>query len=63
MSKASDSDSISLVVVKKCETELSYILVEIFKMCLKESCFLDCGKMSSVVSVFKSVGEMPMAKK
>ena len=28
-----------------------------FNMCLKESCFLDCWKVLSVVPVFKNVGE------
>ena len=30
--------------------------------CLKESCFLDCWKVSSVVPVFKNVGERSAAK-
>ena len=45
------------MVIKNCEPELSYILVELFNKCLKESCFPDCGKVSSVVSVFKIFGE------
>ena len=31
-------------------------------MCLKESCFSDCEKISSVVPVFKNVGERSKAK-
>ena len=31
-------------------------------MCLKEFCFPDCWKISSVVPVFKNVGERPTAK-
>ena len=31
-------------------------------MCLKESCFPDCWKVSSVVPVFKNVGEGSTAK-
>ena len=31
-------------------------------MCLKESCFPDCWKVSSVVPVFKNVGEWPTAQ-
>ena len=31
-------------------------------MCLKESCFLECWKVSSVVPVFKNVGERSTAK-
>ena len=54
-SKASGPDCIPVVVLKNCETELSYILAELFNMCLRESCFPDCWKVSSVVSVFKNV--------
>ena len=43
-SKASGLDCIPVVVLKNCEPELSYILVELFSMCLKESCFPDCWK-------------------
>ena len=45
-----------------CGPELSYILAEFFNMFLKESCFPDCWKVSSVVPVFKNVGERPTAK-
>ena len=31
-----------------------YILAELFSKCLKESCFPDCFKVSSVVPVFKA---------
>ena len=51
-----------MVVVKKCEPERSYILAELFNKCLKESCFPDCWKVSSVVPVFKNVGERSTAK-
>ena len=54
-SKASGPDCIPVVVLKNCETELSYILAELFNMCLRESGFPDCWKVSSVVSVFKNV--------
>ena len=47
---------------KNCEPELSYILAELFNKCLKESCFPDCWKVSSVVPVFKNVGERCTAK-
>ena len=50
------------MVLKYCEPELSYILVELFSKCLKESCFPDCCKISSVVPVFKNVGERSTAK-
>ena len=57
LSKASGPDCIPGVVLKNCEPELSYILAEVFNKCLKESCFPDCWKVSSVVLVFKNVGE------
>ena len=50
------------MVLKNCEPELSYILAKLFKKCLKESCFPDCWKVSSVVPVFKNVGERSTAK-
>ena len=37
-------------------------LAELFNNCLKESCFLDCWKASSVVPVFKNIGERSTAK-
>ena len=62
LSKASGPDCIPVVVLKNCEQELSYILAELFNKCLKESCFPDCWKVSSVVPVFKNVGERSTAK-
>ena len=44
------------MVLKNCEPELSYIIAEIFSMCLKESCFLIGSP------VFKNVGERYTAK-
>ena len=61
-SKASGPDCIPVVVLKNCEPELSYILAKLFNKYLKESCFLDCWKVSSVVPVFKNVGERSIAK-
>ena len=61
-SKASGPNCIPLVVLKNCELELSYILAELFNKCLKESCFPDCWKVSSVVPVFKNVGERSTGK-
>ena len=63
LSKASGPDCIPVVVLKNCEPELSYILAELFNKCLKESCFPDCWKVSSVVPVFMNVGEGSSAKK
>ena len=62
LSKASGTDCIPVVVLKNCELELSFILAELFNKCLKESCFPDCWKVSSVVPVFKNVAERSAAK-
>ena len=51
-----------VVVLKDCKPELSYILAELFNKCLQESCFPDCWKVLSVVTVFKNVGERSVAK-
>ena len=59
--KPSGPDCIQVVGLKNCELELSYILAELFNKCLKESCFLDCWKVSSVVPVFKNVRERAAA--
>ena len=61
-SKASGPDCFPVVALKNCEPELSYILAKLFNMCLKESRFPDCWKVSSVVPVFKNVGERFTAK-
>ena len=61
-SKASGPDCISVVVLKNYEPEISYILAELLNMCLKESCFRDCWKVSSMVPVFKNVRERSTAK-
>ena len=41
-SKASGPTFIPAVVLKNCESELSYILSELFNMCLEVSGFPDC---------------------
>ena len=51
-----------MVVLKNCEPELSYILAELFNMCLKRSCFPDCWKVSLVIPVFKNVGKRSTSK-
>ena len=66
-SRVPGADFVPVVVLRNCEPELSYILAELFNMCLKESCFPDCWKISSVVpvfmdAVFKNVGERSTAK-
>ena len=50
------------MVLRNCEPEISYILAELFSMCLKEPCFPDCSKVSLVVPVFTNVGVMYNAK-
>ena len=60
-SKTSGPDCILVVVLKNCEPELSYVLAELFNMCLKESCFPDCCSVSLVVPIFKNVGERSTA--
>ena len=42
MAKTSGPDCIPVVVLKNCESELCYILAEVFSKCLKESFFPDC---------------------
>ena len=62
LSKASGPDCVPAVVLKNCEPERSYILAELFNKCLKQSCFPDYWKVSSVIPVFKNVGERSTAK-
>ena len=50
------------MILKNCEPELSYTLAELFNKCLKECCFPDCWKVSSVVPVFRNVGQRSTAK-
>ena len=61
-SKASGPVCIPVEVLRNCEPDLSYILSEVFNTCLKESCFPYCWKVSSVVPVFKNIGERSTAK-
>ena len=55
-------DCIPVVVLKNCEPELSYILAELFSMCLKESCFPNYWKVSTMLPLFKNVEERSTAK-
>ena len=50
------------MVLKNSEPELSYILAQLFNKCLKESCSSDCLKVSSMVPIFKNIGEQSTAK-
>ena len=56
-SKVSGPHCVPVVVLKNCDPEFSCILAEHFNMCLKESYFPDCWKVSYVVPVFINVGE------
>ena len=58
----SGPDCIFVVVLKNCESEHLYILVELICICLKESCFPECWKVSLVVPIFKNVEERSTAK-
>ena len=51
-SKVSGPDCIPVVVLKNCKPEISYMLADLFNMCLKDSCFPGCWKVSLVVPVF-----------
>ena len=62
LSKGSGPDCIPVVVLKNCVPELSYVLAELFNKSLKKSCFPDYWKVSSVVPVFKNIGERSTAK-
>ena len=62
LSMASGPDCIPVVNLKNCECELSHILAELFNKCLKESCFPDCWKVSSVIPVFRNVEGRSTAK-
>ena len=62
MPKASGPNCIPVMVLKDCESELCYILAELFNNCLEESYFPDYWKVSSMIPVFKNVGEWSTAK-
>ena len=49
------------MTLNNCELEFSYIQAELFKKCLKESCFPDGWKVALVVPVFKNIGERSTA--
>ena len=53
--KAPGPDCFPMLFMENCDPELSYILVKLFNICLKESCFPDCWKVMSVVPVFENV--------
>ena len=51
--KASGPDCILVVVLKNCEPQLSYVLDDLFNMCLQGFVFPDCWKVSSEVPVLE----------
>ena len=51
-----------MVVVRNYEPKLSYVLAELLNKFRKQSCFPDSWKLSSLVPVFKNVGERSIAK-
>ena len=56
--KAPGLDDIPVVVLKQCAPECApSILSKLFNLCLSESCFPSCWKISSVVPVFKNCGD------
>ena len=57
----SGPNCVLMVFLKKCESEISYILSEFFNICPKDSRFTDCWKNLYVVTVCKDVAEMSMA--
>ena len=61
-SKTSHPDSVPVEVLKNRESELSYILAELFNKCLKESFFPDGGKVSLIIPTSKIVGKRSTAK-
>ena len=61
-SKSSGPASIPVVVLKNCGLELSYTLAKVSNICLKESCFPDSWKVSSVVHLLKNVRERSTAR-
>ena len=51
-----------MVVVRNYEPKLSYVLAELLNKFRKQSCFPDSWKLSSLVPVYKNVGERSIAK-
>ena len=62
LSNAPSPDCIPVVVLKSCEPGLSNVLVKLFHKCPNKSCFPECWKFSSVITVFMNVGESLLLK-
>ena len=61
-SKVAGPDCIPVVLVRNYEPKLSYMLAELLNKFRKQSCFPDSWKLSSLVPVYKNVGERSIAK-
>ena len=55
--KESGPYCIPVMVLRNSEPDFSYIIAELFNVCLKGSCFPDCWKVSMGVLVFKDIGD------
>ena len=53
----SGPDFIPVMVLNKYESGLSQILADLFNNYLKQYCFRDCWKISSVIPLFKNAGK------
>ena len=62
LSKGSGLDCISMLALKNCESDFSYMLDELLNICLKESIF-QILKGLTCDPVFKNLGERSTAKK
>ena len=62
-SKASSPDFIRLLFLRNCEPQLSYILAELFNMCMKEFYSPNRWKVSLVVTVFKNIAGSSRSRK
>lgn len=54
-SKAPDSDGIPVVVLKNYKANFLSMLAKLLNICVKESYYLDFGKVSSVIPVLKNI--------
>ena len=55
--QTSGSDCVSVVVLKKCQREFSYLLADRFIMCMKKPCFPDFWKVLPLVLLLRNFGE------
>ena len=62
LSEMPGPDCIPVVLLKNYEPELPYIHAKLFTVYLKESCFPDISKVSSMVPIFRNAGQRSTAK-